>query len=161
MTPHETDSCVSTYVEQQRGRLMACKLYADGFPPSITEKELADLFARFGPVHSVQIAKTVEREPIGCAEIEMAESKDALKAVEVLHRTYLHGRLLLVFSDGISKNSETYISVSGRGLHGCRCRPGEARVAISLNVASDQKVILDPHGTRWNFRLRRVVSINS
>lgn len=86
---------------------MACTVHADGFPPATTEKELLDLFAQFGAVHSVQIVQTAEGKPIGFADIEMAEGKDAAKAVEALHRTYLHGRLLLVFVKPVRKNNKT------------------------------------------------------
>lgn len=75
---------------------MSAKLYVDGFPSSLDDAELTNLFSSFGTVVAV-------RRPIGpakdLAEVEMATTKEADKAIHALHGVRVSGKLLLVFAE--------------------------------------------------------------
>lgn len=85
---------------------MACKLYVEGFPPSVTQKELLSLFSTFGTVVSADIARTLAGHPMGFAEVVMANIKEAHQAMKALHLVRMHGKLFLVFDDYLLNGGE-------------------------------------------------------
>ena len=56
---------------------------------------------------------------MGFAEVVMAHENEAARAIEALHRVYLHGRLLLVFDDyACTDHEQTEASLQG-GMKRC------------------------------------------
>lgn len=76
---------------------MSTEVWVEGFTPSVTEQELRDLFSECGPVLSVQLATTVDGQPLGIAKVEMGQADAAEQAVRTLHHVQRGGRTLLVF----------------------------------------------------------------
>ena len=78
---------------------MSVKLYIEGFPSTLSDDELGKLFAPFGTVISVVIARTITDESMCFAEVQMAKTEEAEKAIEALHHSRMDGKLILVFHD--------------------------------------------------------------
>ena len=93
---------------------MSTEVCVEGFPPTVTEQELKDLFSACGTVLSIQMETTEEGHPMGFAEVVMANQTEADNAMEALHLVYLHGRLLLVFDDyACTDHEQTEASLRG------------------------------------------------
>ena len=75
---------------------MTARLYVEGFPPSLSDCELAALFSTFGTVLYVIVAKTIGHETIPFAELEMSSREEAARAVQALHRTIIDKQAILV-----------------------------------------------------------------
>ena len=71
-------------------------LFVDGLPPSLSSKELADLFAGFGTVLRADVAKGRHGTPLQFGLVTMGTSRDALRAIASLHKSTVDGHLLLV-----------------------------------------------------------------
>jgi RNA recognition motif-containing protein len=78
---------------------MASKLYVEGFPASLSDEELANLFSAFGTVISAAIARTITGESLCFAEVAMAQAEEADEAIKVLHHARMDGKLILIFQD--------------------------------------------------------------
>ncbi len=76
---------------------MSSTLHIDGLLASIGEQDLKGMFTKFGNVLSVNIYKPDTASSLSIAAVEMATLGEAAKAVHTLHRSYLGGKLLLVF----------------------------------------------------------------
>ena len=76
---------------------MSIEVYVEGFPPSVTEQELKDLFSECGPVLSIQMATTVEGCPLGFARVQLGVVEEAEQAIRTLHHVKLGGCTLLVY----------------------------------------------------------------
>lgn len=76
---------------------MSSTLHIDGLPASVGAQQVKGLFAPFGNVLSVNVHKPQEASSLGFGVVEMATLEDATIAVHGLHRSYLGGKLLLVF----------------------------------------------------------------
>jgi RNA recognition motif-containing protein len=81
----------------QEGDHMSATLYIDGLLASISEPELKGMFSRFGNVLTVNIVKINIPQSLGIGSVEMETLEVAMKASRALHRSYLGGKLLLVF----------------------------------------------------------------
>ncbi len=76
---------------------MATKLYVGGLAYSVTEKELEELFAAIGQVVSVAVIKDRDSgQSKGFGFVEMADEKDAQKAIKELNGKELSGRAIMV-----------------------------------------------------------------
>ena len=80
---------------------MSYKVCVDGFPSSLDDEELANLFSTFGTVLSVHRSKDPTGQPMGFAEVEMAQAEEADKAIQALHRIRVSGELVLVFPESV------------------------------------------------------------
>jgi RNA recognition motif-containing protein len=76
---------------------MSTSLFIEGFPASVSAKELYALFAPCGRVKSVELATSWDGRPMRIAEIRMERSEDADWAIRLLHRSQMDGELILVF----------------------------------------------------------------
>ena len=76
---------------------MTCTLHIDRLLPSVGEQQVKGLFAPCGNVLSVNIHRLQEASSLGFGVVEMATTEEAAIAVHTLHRSYLGGKLLLVF----------------------------------------------------------------
>lgn len=76
---------------------MSSTLHIDGLLASVGEQQVKGLFAPFGNVLSVNIHKPEKSSSLGIGVVEMATRAEAAMAVHRLHRSYLGGKLLLVF----------------------------------------------------------------
>ena len=83
---------------------MSAQLYLDGLPASVTEEDLRTLCSECGSVLSLRIAR-VDGRSIGIAEVQMARTEEAERAIHRLHHTRIDGHLLLVFR-GSRMNSD-------------------------------------------------------
>jgi len=72
------------------------KLFVGHLHFSATRDELHQLFAAYGPVNRVDIARDYSGHPHGFAFVEMARAEDADRAVAALNGTQLGGRTLNV-----------------------------------------------------------------
>ena len=95
---------------------MACKLYVEGFPASLSDQELANLFSAFGTVISTVIARTISDESLCFAEVEMATAEGADEAIKVLHHARMDGKLIIVFQD-LWSNSTIGRAPASSGSH--------------------------------------------
>ena len=85
---------------------MSSEVCVEGFPPTVTEQELKNLFSDCGPVLSVEVATTDDGQPLGFATVEMGQDDAAERAIRTLHHVQLGGRTLLVYrSPQISSNA--------------------------------------------------------
>lgn len=64
------------------------KLYLGQLRPDITQREIEDAFAKFGPIDNLWIA----RKPPGFAYLTYAEEKDAAEAMRVMDGADVGGR---------------------------------------------------------------------
>jgi RNA recognition motif-containing protein len=71
----------------------------EGLPPSFSNQQLTELFAPFGIVLSASVIKDPAGNSLRMGDVEMSTPREAKKAVQKLHRSYLQGELLLVFED--------------------------------------------------------------
>ncbi len=78
---------------------MSAYVYVDGLPNSIAESDVKPMFSTFGVVLSIHMGTTVEGRPMGIAQVHMAETQEADKAIHELHHMRFDGQLLLVFRD--------------------------------------------------------------
>ena len=76
---------------------MVATLHIDGLLPSVCQQELKNIFSQFGNVLSVDIMRPEMAQSSGVAKVEMENFGAATKAAHALHRSYLGGKLLLVF----------------------------------------------------------------
>ena len=76
---------------------MSTILNIDGLGTSV-EQALNSLFSRFGHVLSVHMSLRGRTTKPDMGRVEMERVEDAQKAVSALHRSYLDGFLVLVFS---------------------------------------------------------------
>jgi RNA recognition motif-containing protein len=79
------------------GSSTSTSLFVEGFPPSVSAQELVALFAPFGRVTSVELAKSWDGRPLRIAEIRMECAEGADWAIRLLHRSHMDGELILVF----------------------------------------------------------------
>ena len=80
-------------------------LHIDGLLASVGEQELKAIFTKFGSVLSVDIYKPNTALSSGIGAVEMASLGEAEKAVSALHRSYLGGKLVLVFHASLATTS--------------------------------------------------------
>lgn len=73
------------------------KLYVGNFTYTMTEPELKEMFSLHGRVESVKIITDHFTRQSKCfAYVEMKNSKDALRTVEMLHGTSIDQQVLVV-----------------------------------------------------------------
>lgn len=76
---------------------MSKKIYVGGLPYNITDKQLEDLFSKFGEVLSAAIViDKFTKNSKGFGFVEMKEGKDAKKAITELNSTEIEGRKITV-----------------------------------------------------------------
>ncbi len=76
---------------------MGQKLYVGGLPYSVTEEQLADLFAAHGTVESARvISDKYTGQSRGFGFVDMSSSSEAEQAIKSLHGSQLSGRTLTV-----------------------------------------------------------------
>jgi len=76
---------------------MAMKLYVGGLAYSVTDKELEELFAAQGQVVSAVVIKDRDSgQSKGFGFVEMADIKEAQKAIQELSGKELGGRAIVV-----------------------------------------------------------------
>src|SRR5687767_14752007 len=92
---------------------MASTLHIDGLLTSVAEQKLKDMFTKFGNVLSVNIEKPVTAGSLCVGDVEMASPGEAAKAVNALHRSYLGGKLLLVFHAPLGTKAEERVALDG------------------------------------------------
>ena len=76
---------------------MSATLYIDGLLASIPEPELKGMFSRFGNVLAIETAKTYTAQSVSVGTVVMETREEATRAARALHRSYLGGKLFLVF----------------------------------------------------------------
>ncbi len=76
---------------------MSATLHIDGLLTSVGEQELKDMFGKFGNVLSIEFNNPDTPSSLGLGAVEMGSLEEAAKAVHALHRSYLGGKLLLVY----------------------------------------------------------------
>lgn len=79
---------------------MSSTLHLDGLLASVGEQEIKGMFAQFGNVLSVNVYNIYNPDTassLGIGSVEMATLAEATKALQTLHRSYVGGKLLLVF----------------------------------------------------------------
>ena len=76
---------------------MSSTLYIDGLLASVGEQELTGMCSQFGNVLSVDVCRPVTALSSGIGIVEMASQGEAAKVVSALNRSYMRGKLLLVF----------------------------------------------------------------
>lgn len=81
----------------QKGNQMAATLHIDGLLPSVGQQEIKNIFSQYGNVLSVDIIRPEMTQSSGVGKVEMQNFGEATKAAHALHRSYLGGKLLLVF----------------------------------------------------------------
>lgn len=81
----------------RKGHPMSATLYVDGLLASLSKPELKGMFSRFGTVLTVDIVKAPTLQSVGIGKVEMETLEEATRAARALHRSYLGGKLLLVF----------------------------------------------------------------
>jgi len=64
------------------------KLYLGSLRPDITQRELEDVFSRFGPIDNLWIA----RKPPGFAYLTYTDEKDAAEAMRTMDGADVGGR---------------------------------------------------------------------
>lgn len=74
---------------------MSATLHIDGLLRS--EPELRGMFSKFGNVLAIDIMRADPSQAMSVGSVEMEGLVEATRAVRALHRTYLGGKLLLVF----------------------------------------------------------------
>ncbi len=84
---------------------MSSTLHLDGLLASVGEQEVKGMFAQFGNVLSVNIYKPGTASSLGIGTVEMETLAEAAKALQTLHRSYVGGKLLLVFHAHLGANS--------------------------------------------------------
>jgi RNA recognition motif-containing protein len=84
---------------------MSSTLHLDGLLASVGEQEIKGMFAQFGNVLSVSIYKLDTASSLGIGSVEMATLAEATKALQTLNRSYVGGKLLLVFHAHVDTNS--------------------------------------------------------
>lgn len=76
---------------------MSNKVYVGGLPYSVTDAKLAEIFSVYGAVESARvISDKFTGRSRGFGFVEMSNSSEAQKAIEVLNGTQLDGRSLTV-----------------------------------------------------------------
>ena len=76
---------------------MGSKLYVGGFPYSVTEGRLTELFAAHGTVESANvISDKLTGQSRGFGFVEMSSSSEAQSAIQTLNGTQFEGRNLTV-----------------------------------------------------------------
>jgi len=76
---------------------MASNLYVGNLPFEVTEEELQELFAAYGPVASAKVISDRDTgRPRGFGFVEMEQEEDARKAIESLDGQDFKGRNLKV-----------------------------------------------------------------
>jgi hypothetical protein len=85
---------------------MNATLCIDGLLASISESELKGMFSRFGNVLTVNIVKVTMPQSLGIGSVKMETLEEGLRASHALHRSYLGGKLLLVFRAGTETQSQ-------------------------------------------------------
>jgi len=76
---------------------MGKKLFVGGLPYSVDDKELQELFSKFGEVASAQvITDRVTNQSKGFGFVEMVNDEDATKAIQELDKTQYSGRMIAV-----------------------------------------------------------------
>ncbi len=76
---------------------MSSTLHLDGLLASVGEQEVKDMFAQFGNVLSVNIYKPGTASSLAIGSVKMESQAQAAKALHTLNRSYVGGKLLLVF----------------------------------------------------------------
>jgi RNA recognition motif-containing protein len=76
---------------------MSEKICVEGLSRSITETSLRTLFSRYGTVIAVRIQVDAQGHSLGIAEVDMADYRESLLAIQGLHREEISGKRLLVF----------------------------------------------------------------
>lgn len=76
---------------------MGKKLFVGGLPYSVDDKELQELFSKYGEVESAQvITDRVTNQSKGFGFVEMVNDEDATKAIQELDKTQYSGRMIAV-----------------------------------------------------------------
>ena len=94
----------------RKGHPMSATLYVDGLLASLSKPELKGMFSRFGTVLTVDIVKAPTLQSVGIGKVEMETLEEASRALRALHRTYLGGKLLLLFHATIGTSTRTGVS---------------------------------------------------
>ena len=72
-------------------------LMIEGVPPTYTNQDLKNLFARFGTVVSAEITRDPNGQSLRMGKVQMSLPQEAKKAKHTLNMSYLKGALLSVF----------------------------------------------------------------
>ncbi|HUS52363.1 MAG TPA: RNA-binding protein [Candidatus Bathyarchaeia archaeon] len=76
---------------------MSKKLFVGGLPFTVTSSQLEEIFSKFGKVTSCDvIIDRYSGQSKGFGFVEMADDKEADKAIEKLNETDLEGRKIVV-----------------------------------------------------------------
>jgi RNA recognition motif-containing protein len=89
---------------------MSAHMYVDGLASSVTRDVLITLFSGCGTVRSIQILPKMNGESLGIAKVQMGSAEEADRAIQVMNKTILNGRVLVVF-----KEPETNAKLQGGG----------------------------------------------
>ena len=89
---------------------MSAYVYVDGLASSVSMEVLIRLFSDCGTVRSVDILPKINGESLGIAKVQMGSAEEADRAIEVMNKTTLNGKVLVVF-----KESETNAKLPGGG----------------------------------------------
>ena len=90
---------------------MSSTLHIDGLLTSVGEQGLKDMFTKFGNVVSVNIERPVTSASLCVGTVEMASPGEAAKAVYALHRSYLGGKVLLVFHAPLGTKADKQVAL--------------------------------------------------
>jgi RNA recognition motif-containing protein len=72
-------------------------IYVGNLSSDTTEADLGRVFEEYGKVASVMVMRDkVSQNPLGFGFVEMPSDEDAGKAIEVLHRTTINERSVIV-----------------------------------------------------------------
>ncbi len=85
---------------------MSATLSIDGLLASMSEPELKGMFSRFGNVLTANIVKVNIPQSLGIGSVKMETLEVAMRASRALHRSYLGGKLLLVFHAATETQSQ-------------------------------------------------------
>ena len=71
----------------------------DGLPSSFSAKQLSNLFEQYGKVVSASVIVDSMGRSLRMGKVTMSNEEEAKKAKLALHRSNLHGNVLIVFAD--------------------------------------------------------------
>jgi len=86
---------------------MGIRLFIDGIPYFFTDQQLKELFIPYGTVLSAEVAHDPRGRPLQFGYVEMAAPHEGNMAIQQLHRSRFHGRLLLVKFDKRDRTEPT------------------------------------------------------
>lgn len=103
------------------------RCYVGNLSYHTTWQTLKDHFRQIGPVVFCNVMDTQEGVSKGCGIVEFEAPRDAARAIDKLHDSYLDGRLLVVREDREDKDLKN--GYSGKGVYGTRGKGAPPRAA--------------------------------